>query len=145
VDQRVLDGGQNVAYFPDLSPYSYGYHPHPGVVHVGWLDGVHPFPTGNVEPRLIERMKVLASRPVEIYRGRHLCEFCKPPEDLILPDRKMINPAWAKWVEQRSSNGEIRVAGEQVVYAAPILITHYIEVHEYLPPAEFLEAVAKTE
>jgi hypothetical protein len=56
----------------------------------------------------------------------------------------MINPAWAKWAEQRSSNGEIRVAGEQVVYAAPLLIIHYIEEHGYLPPAEFLEAVAKT-
>ena len=28
-----------------------------------------------------------------------------------------------------------------VVYAAPQLVAHYVEVHRYLPPAAFLEAV----
>jgi hypothetical protein len=42
---------------------------------------------------------------------------------------------------QRSSNGEIRVSGEGIVFAVPVLIVHYIEVHSYLPPAQFLKAV----
>jgi hypothetical protein len=136
-----------VAYFPDLSAYSYGHGHHPGVVHVGWLDGVHPFPTGKVEQCLIEKMKSLASRPVELYRGRHICEICSPPDIIrFLPDRKVIDPdcPWAKWASQRWSNGEIRVADEKVVFAAPVLIVHYIEEHSYLPPVQFLEAVAKT-
>jgi hypothetical protein len=31
-----------------------------------------------------------------------------------------------------------------VIFAAPVLIVHYIEEHNYLPPAQFLEAVAKS-
>src|SRR6478672_248210 len=63
-----------VAYFPDLAPYAYGHRVHPGVVHVGWLDGVHPFPEGAVDRHLIEKMKSLAAKPVELYRGFHICE-----------------------------------------------------------------------
>jgi hypothetical protein len=131
-----------VAYFPDLSPYSYGGH-HPGVVHVGWLDGIHPFPKGEVEPSLIEKMKRLTKRPVELYRGKHICELCRGAPDMFV--EKKINPAWGKWADQRWSNGEIRVTGEGGIFAAPVLIVHYIEEHGYLPPAQFLEAVARIE
>jgi hypothetical protein len=140
-----------VAYFPDLAPYSYGRFPHPGVVHVGWLDGVHPFPKGYVDGRLIEKMKLLATEPVELYRGTHTCEVCTQPKDLIKTyitdrgNRKLVDPEshWAKWTAERSSNGEIRVASDGITYAAPVLIVHYIEEHGYLPPARFLEAIDK--
>jgi hypothetical protein len=141
-----------VAYFPDLSPYSYGHGHHSGVVHVGWLDGVHPFPTGSVEPALVEKLKALACKPVELYRGTHTCEVCTPPPDVGKPfadGKKLTDPEsswarWWKWADARSSNGEIRVADEHVVYAAPVLIVHYIEEHSYLPPSQFLESVART-
>jgi hypothetical protein len=120
------------------------------VVHVGWLDGIHPYPQGTVDARLVEKMKLLASRPVELYRGKHLCEVCAEPADIVksflpkfLPGRRAIDPdcSWARWAAERSSNGEIRVSGDGVIFAAPVLIVHYIEVHNYLPPGEFLEAV----
>lgn len=139
---------RNVAYFPDLAPYSYGDGSHPGVVHIGWLDGVHPFPKGSVAQDLIEKMKLLATKPVELYRGRHICEVCAVPADVVqtfVPGMgKLIDPncSWMHWAEQRWSNGEIRVPGDDVMYAAPVLIVHYIEEHGYLPPAQFLKAVA---
>ena len=71
----------------------------------------------------------------------HVCELCIGAPDTVIG--KTINPAWAGWAEPRSSNGEIRVAGNQIIFAAPVLIVHYIEEHGYLPPAEFLEAVTK--
>ena len=139
-----------VAYFPDLAPYAYGRGVHPGVVHVGWLDGVHPFPKGAVDRHLIEKMKLLAAKPVELYRGRHVCEVCTVPADVVkafVPDRgKLVDPkcSWMHWAEQRWSNGEIRVTDEGgVTFAAPVLIVHYIEEHGYLPPAQFLKAVEK--
>jgi hypothetical protein len=131
-----------MAYFPDLSPYSYGHSDHPGVVHIGWLDGVHPFPTGKVESSLIEKMKSLATKPVELYRGKHTCELCTGAPDVFV--RGTLNPVWVTWAAQRSSNSEIRVIGESIIFAAPVLIIHYIEAHEYLPPTQFLQAVAKT-
>lgn len=125
---------------------AYGHHAHPGVVHVGWLDNVHPFPHGIVEARLIERMKLLAAKPVELYRGKHVCELCAEPPDLVktnLPNRIVVDPncSWARWFGQRSSNGEIRVSRGGVTFAAPVLIVHYIEEHGYLPPSDFLKAV----
>lgn len=135
-----------MTYFPDLSPYAYGHGIHPGVVHVGWLDGTHPFPKGSVESRLIESMKLLAERPVELYRGLHVCELCVEPPDLettTMTNRVVVDPScsWAKWVAQRSGNGEIRVVYGGVTFAAPVLIVHYIEEHCYLPPAQFLKAI----
>jgi len=135
-----------MSYFPDLSPYAYGHGSHPGVVHVGWLDNVHPCATGSVDVRLIEKMKWMASRPVELYRGKHRCELCVEPSDLVktyLPNGIVIDPkcSWAQWIDERSSNGEIRVSREGMTFAAPVSILHYIEKHHYLPPDQFLKAI----
>jgi hypothetical protein len=135
-----------MTYFSDHSPYAYGHGSHPGVVHVGWLDNIHPYPKGTVDARLIEKMKLLASNPVELYRGKHICELCVEPPDLVKttqPNRVVLDPncSWARWVNQRSSNGEIRVSGKGIIFAAPVLIVHYIEAHNYLPPTAFLRAV----
>jgi hypothetical protein len=116
-----------MAHFADLAPYAYGHSAHPGVVHVGWLDATHPFPKGSVERRLIEKMKSLAEKPVELYRGVHVCELCIAPPDLekkTTPNNIVIDPncSWAKWVAQRSSNGEIRVVYGEVTFAAPVLL-----------------------
>ena len=38
--------------------------------------------------------------------------------------------------------GEIRVFGKQeTIYAAPDMIFHFVKVHHYCPPAEFIEAL----
>lgn len=137
-----------MAYFPDLSPYAYGHGVHPDVVHVGWLDATHTFPKGSVESRVAEKMKLLAEKPVELYRGKHICELCAAPPDLEKTTRSngVIDPncSWIRWVDQRSSNGEIRVRYGKVTFAAPVLIVHYIEEHGYLPPADFLKAIEET-
>jgi hypothetical protein len=161
-----------MAYFPDLSPYAYGHHAHPGVVHVGWLDNVHHFTHGTVETRLIEKMKLLAAKPVELCFGSHVCELCVQPPDLVkakLTNEKLMwewakqlsvdveppsrpdlvelrnNKLWLEWVEQRSGNGEMRVSHRGITFAAPVLIVHYIEEHGYLPPSDFLKAVEEGE
>jgi hypothetical protein len=136
-----------MTYFPDLSPYAYGHHSYPGVVHVGWLDAVHPFPKGIVAPALVDKMRLLATKPVELYRGRHLCELCpKNPglhKQVLAHNPLVLDPdsPYAKWWAARSSNGEIRVSHGGITFAAPVLIVHNIEEHRYLPPAEFLKAV----
>ena len=78
-----------MAYFPDFAPYAYG-RAQPGVVHVGWLDDEHAFPKGPINRRLVEKMKSLAAKPVELTRGFHLCELCSQPADVVMtfvPDR----------------------------------------------------------
>jgi hypothetical protein len=126
-----------MAHFPDLSPYAYGHGVHPGVVHVGWLDGIHDYPKGKVAEHIVAKLKILASRPTELYRGFHICELCWPSENMRGPG----DPGWDEWAEPRSSNGEIRVTSGSVTYAAPVLIVHYIQAHGYSPPEEFLRAI----
>ena len=149
-----------MAYFPDLSSYGYGNAVQPGVVHVGWLDGIHDYPKGIVPRHLIAKMKLMAKAPVELYRGLHICELCEEPEEVRRdryqmlaaqtaanaknenrPMRDFMSHLWEEWRKSRSSNGEIRIRNGDTVYAAPILIVHYIEEHGYLPPSEFLRAL----
>jgi hypothetical protein len=126
-----------MSYYADMSPYDYGGRAQPGVVHVGWLDGEHPYPRGAVPSQLLDKMKELARTPVELYRGFHICEVCKwsPKKD---EDNEQ---AFLKWEELRQSNGAIRVTAKGITYAAPVLVIHYIEAHEYLPPKDFLRAI----
>ena len=123
-----------MAHFPDLSSYSYGHRPQPGVVHVGWLDDKHNYPKGRVAGHVIKKLKQLATRPTELYRGFHICELCSHPKGIL------AEQDW-EWAKSRSSNGEIRVTLGMTTYAAPVLIVHYIQEHGYLPPVEFLRAV----
>jgi hypothetical protein len=78
----------DVAYFSDLTPYSYwssspSYAPHRDepwpqlpVVNVGWLDAGHPFATGALPGGLLARLGELAKVRVMQTRGYHLCELC---------------------------------------------------------------------
>jgi hypothetical protein len=137
-----------MAYFPDFSPYSYGRGQHPNVFHIGWLDRDYPFPTGPIDPSSLTTLRILAKAPVEQYRGKHLCNLCSEPAGLVkktVKDRVYMDPScsWAVWAAQRSGNGEIRVQSDKHVFAAPVLIVHYIEEHHYLPPADFLIAVER--
>ena len=113
---------------------------------MGWLDNAHAYTRGNVDDALIEKMRQLASKPVELYRGFHVCQLCIEPPNLVkeyVTNRAVLDPecSWARWLDGRKSNGEIRVSLAGTTFAAPVLIVHYIEAHRYLPPEEFLRAV----
>jgi hypothetical protein len=127
-----------MAHFEDLQYYQYAGRKQPGVLHVGWLGRGQPYSHGPVRAELITEMKRRAESPMELYRGYHVCELCEMPTELCgLP----FPEQWEKWAQFRKSNGEIRVQGRGVIYAAPVLITHYIEAHGYQPPQEFLDAL----
>jgi len=135
-----------MTYFPDLSRYEYGRISQPGVLNVGWLDNTHPFTQGTVDAHLIQKLRLLAAKPVELYRGSHICELCAEPglPKKTLPPHHVVldmNSPYGNWRASRASNGEIRVSRAGVTFAAPVLIVHYIEEHGYLPPVQFLTAV----
>jgi hypothetical protein len=45
-----------------------------------------------------------------------------------------------------TGDGEIRVIGaDGVTYAAPVLLLHYVVVHKYSPPQQFVEAVLRAD
>ena len=126
-------------FFADLTPYEYGYElPRSNVLNVGWLARGHVFAVGPVPETFVSALRRLAKSPENLYRGYHACEFCPvPPLVVDSAGRRVINPPG-----DSMGNGEIRVTGSNgIVYVAPVLVAHYVEVHNYLPPAEFIQAV----
>ena len=73
-------------------------------------------------------------------RGFHACAWCAPGEDAAT--WLQVKPDYGPDASCASiGNGEIRVRGEGLVYAAPALIYHYVVDHNYRPPDEFIAAV----
>jgi hypothetical protein len=125
-----------MTYFADLTPYTYladEDRTAGAVLNVGWLDDGHPFPTGQCPDGVVAVLNRLVRAPVQLTRGYHYCELCQqalgPQADRAALDGVV------------RGNGEIRVRGRGVGYAAPVLLVHYVMAHDYLPPAEFLRAV----
>jgi hypothetical protein len=108
-------------HFKDLTPYTYGgSEPSASVLNVGWLARRHSFPVARPAAELVSALNNLVASPVNLFRGKHQCEFCRKPA---------------------LGNGEIRVVGvDGVTYVAPVLIRHYVEVHHYAPPDAFVQA-----
>ena len=138
-------------FYPDLSPYCYDEldeGDEEGVaLNVGWLTLSESFVSASAPPGLLERLRLLSETPVNLTRGEHLCEFCvselRSPDVGPRSDAEVI----AKLRERNGfGNGEIRVEGdEDVVFYAPTLIVHYVEMHKYCPPPAFINAVMGTE
>ncbi|MEU4474668.1 hypothetical protein [Micromonospora sp. NPDC023888] len=130
-----------MTYFADLTPYTYlerhdedeqGPSDLP-LLNVGWLDASHPFPTGTPPHGLLPALTKLSTVRVRQTRGHHYCEICV--RDMGEDAREAIR----RGVIARES-AEFQVQGDDVVYAAPQLLLHYVAAHEYLPPAEFCAA-----
>src|SRR5262245_40234644 len=122
-----------MTWFADLSPYTYrpdrGAEPWPDLplVNVGWLDAAQPFPTGEPPAGLVEALAALAvTARANQSRGFHFCNLC-PTEEL-------------NWETHPKGSAEFRVLGVGVVYAAPELLVHYVDEHDYRPPAPFIDA-----
>lgn len=125
---------RRVAYYSDLSPYEYTRADSP-MLNVGWLAAGHDFTTGGVPAEIFTQLLQFADSQVNIMRGVHDCEFCSVESPI-----RMAAPT------ERGSvalgMGEIHVVDKSgCVYAAPSLILHYIQDHNYRPPDVFIRAV----
>ena len=116
-----------MAYYEDLSTYR--YFNEDVALNIGWLSKEHPFPTGSVPEELLPKLAACLDYPVNQTRGLHGCDFC---ED-----------AFSYYEENsRVGSAEFRIFAEDgTVYAAPTLLHHYIEKHNYRPPQAFIDAV----
>lgn len=123
---RSAAEGFGVSWFPDMGTacmIAHGDH----VRAVGWLSDQHPFPTGDTPPEFLARLKEFCRRwgdglgPLawSVFMGPHECELC--------------------W--KCTASGNIGVPAGGVLFAAPEMVAHYVEVHKYAPPAEFVAAV----
>jgi hypothetical protein len=130
-----------MAWCPDLSPYAYSDHgdveaPTKPDLAVGWLEGGHPFPTGDPPPGFVEALARCSCRFVWYTRGVHVCQFCSG----VGPFQMQSHVFRGRGIWMGSS--ELHVPGpDGRLYGAPSTILHYVLAHRYLPPEPFVRAV----
>src|SRR5262245_61682777 len=91
-------------------------------VAIGWLDAGQQFSTGPTSSRFQRQLREVCRNPVWLFMGTHACQFCSQ--------------------NASRGNGEIHVQGLQgELFVGPTLISHYVDVHSYRPPDQFMEAV----
>jgi hypothetical protein len=115
-----------MSWFPDMGTacmVDEGDH----VRAIGWLSDKHPFPVGDTPPEFLARLKEycrrwgagLESLHWPVCMGPHRCELCG----------------------EYMASGNIGVPAGDILFAAPEMVDHYVEVHRYAPPEEFVTAV----
>lgn len=118
-----------MSWFPDLGTMTQvdgGAH----VRAVGWLSVQQPFPLGAVPAEFLDRLWEFARRSGDSIRalgwgmamGWHDCELCNA-------DRGTRN---------------FGVPYGELLFVAPEMLPHYVEVHRYRPPAEFMRALMES-
>jgi hypothetical protein len=125
-----------LSYFEDLTPYTY-YHAgiKENTFNIGWLDIGYPYQCGEVPAEFLDKLWDLVQIRLFRLRGFHVCNLCSQTEAAPLMVKKDD-------LEFTLGDAEIRVLGEAgKIYAAPNLIYHYVTVHGYQPPEEFVRAV----
>jgi hypothetical protein len=124
-------------YFEDLELCR--YHPgpldsdswHAPLRAIGWLEGGHPYSTGATPIGLLEQLGALVNNAERVFqqyhfRGLHDCTLCEAGHLSAHLARSHIN---------------LLIPGTRTVFACPAAITHYLTVHAYLPPPQFVDAV----
>jgi hypothetical protein len=122
-----------MTWYPDLgnaSMASAGHH----IRAVGWLSREHAFAQGGVNSDFQERLWQFANQWQAsttalrwgFFMGSHSCELCD-----------LGPPPWRRF----NASGNFGVPAGGLLFAAPQMIAHYVEVHRYRPPDEFIAAV----
>ncbi len=107
---------------------------------IGWLSIQHEYSKGTMATAMRDLvLKNLESGlHTDFYMGQHVCEYCydktNPGKRIGLGDEAFVSGYPA-------GNGAIIIPGKQHLFVAPVLISHYIEEHEYLPPSAFIDAL----
>jgi hypothetical protein len=118
-----------MSFFPDMGPVSLvaaGEH----VRAIAWLHPDHPYITGAVPTAFLTRLKEFIGRPSRAgddfcfpgFGGLHTCEFCA----------------------RAHGAGNFGLPSGDLLFIFPDMIVHYIEVHGYKPPDQFIEALMRS-
>ena len=90
---------------------------------IGWLQRGRPFPVGEVETCVYEKIVEMCKNPWQpmVAVGFHECDLC-----IYQGARGVSN---------------LFIPGDGILYVCPELVTHYMNAHGYKPPKDFCDAV----
>lgn len=114
-----------MTHIPDLAPCTYFDQPNRQLsrrlIAVGWLHRFEPYTHGSISPGQRVKLGELLMDPWNPFDflGSHRCECGR----------------------SRAGYNNLFIPSPRGVYASPELIDHYIDLHTYRPPDEFLEAL----
>jgi hypothetical protein len=111
-------------YIRDLTPYIYDQRPKKNELAIGWLDDVN-FSKGIVPKGFLKKLN--NAKIIHHHKGSHDCPFCE------------ISKSGSS-AETKGSEVHSIIQGK-ITYIFPSLLKHYIKVHHYLPPQEFIDAI----
>ncbi len=127
-------------YFEDLSPYQYMLAvPLPRVFNVGWLSGEQAYNTAPTDEHFQKKLiEVFLSHDpfdpeVNLFRAEaYPCAVCGAKDvHLELNGRRKLLGCSEIWIPGKAGR----------YFAAPSLLPHYVLVHGYAPPVEYIHAV----
>ena len=112
-------GNNRIMHIPDGSniDYTNNKYPRPNIYAWGWLGNFTPKSKNKMPQDLIELIKY--AQPVNYCMGEHTCEICN----------------------NHQFNGSIKILHNNKLYICPSNVHHYIELHDYCPPPEVIEAL----
>jgi hypothetical protein len=99
------------------------------------------FPKGETPQEFKNKLYIFCSDEYlgNIACGCHVCVFCGDT-----PCERWYEEGGSRFGEKMHwlniRDGEIRVIGKSVIYAAPTFIYQYVVEHQYKPPAEFIRS-----
>jgi len=128
-----------MTYFKDLTTYSYIPEGEDVLLNVGWLKMDYEYSKGNIEQAFIEKLAWLCVHSsIKGTPGIHQCSLCPPM-------RFGYHMVKLEQEQHLLGSAEIRVKGQDAMYASPDLILHYVMEHEYRPPNDFIAGVMMLE
>ena len=98
---------------------------------IGWLESGHPYNRGPTPIALVEQINALVDNAERVFqqyhfRGFYDCTICESGVPAARLARSHIN---------------LLIPSKRTVFACPAAIVHYLSVHSYLPPSDFVIAV----
>jgi hypothetical protein len=125
-------------FFEDLAPYEYQLpRKVRNVLMIGWLTGNAEFQRTEADTLFLNALRSLyPNHQVNKMRGYHKCQLChnvskKGPLESSLDVDLGAAELWIPSVDK------------SVIFAAPDMIIHYIETHQYRPPDCYRDAVIR--
>lgn len=123
-------------FYSDLSNYQYNLaFEIEKVKNIGWLEDTNFFIQKTADNKFLKKIfQIIQSKECNIYRGIHDCDFCNSDGFMygVIGNEKILLGHGEIWVPSTS---------QDIIYASPTLIYHYIEKHQYCPPQDYIDSV----